>query len=92
MKRYVVGLPDTQGGMCWLAGYDSDPTRYYTASLALRFASEKEAEAGIESAEFLLVTFASLNKSSRAFTRPSSVTGITWPTTPSAYGATEIEP
>lgn len=51
MKRYVVGLPDTQGGMCWLAGYESDPTRYYTASLALRFASEKEAEAGIEKAK-----------------------------------------
>lgn len=51
MKRHVVGLPDTQGGMCWLAGYDSDPTRYYTASLALRFDSEKEAEAGIEKAK-----------------------------------------
>ena len=51
MKRYVVGLPDTQGGMCWLAGYDSAPTRYHPASLALRSDPEKEAEAGIEKAK-----------------------------------------
>jgi len=49
-KKYVVGLPDTQGGMCWLAGYESDPTRYYTESCALRFDSVEEAETGIEEA------------------------------------------
>lgn len=48
--KYVVGLPDTQGGMCWLAGYESDPTRYYTASLALRFNSTGDALQGIERA------------------------------------------
>lgn len=42
-EKYVVGLPDTQGGMCWLAGYESDPTRYYTPSCALRFSSAASA-------------------------------------------------
>jgi len=50
-KKYVVGLPDTQGGVCWLAGYESDPTRYYSANLAIRFDSEKEAQDGIEKAK-----------------------------------------
>ena len=50
-KKYVVGLPDTVGGVCWLAGYESDPTRYYTASCALRFDSEESAQAGIEKAK-----------------------------------------
>ena len=49
--QYVVGLPDTQGGMCWLAGYESDPTRYYTAEFAIRFPSEAAAEKGIEKAK-----------------------------------------
>jgi len=50
-KKYVVGLPDTQGGMCWLAGYESNPTRYYTPDLAIRFKSEDEAQDGIEKAK-----------------------------------------
>lgn len=50
-KNYVVGLPDTQGGTAWLAGYESDPTRYYTPKYALRFNSEADAQAGIERAK-----------------------------------------
>lgn len=48
---FCVGLPDTQGGMCWLAGYESDPTRYYTARLALTFTTTQEAEAAIARAK-----------------------------------------
>ena len=44
---YAVGLPDTQGGMCWLAGYESDPTRYYTTSCALIFETQVHAAAAI---------------------------------------------
>lgn len=44
---YAVGLPDTQGGMCWLAGYESDPTRYYTPSCALIFKTQVHAVAAI---------------------------------------------
>ncbi len=44
---YAVGLPDTQGGMCWLAGYESDPTRYYTPSCALIFKTRVHAVAAI---------------------------------------------
>jgi hypothetical protein len=44
---YAVGLPDTQGGMCWLAGYESDPTRYYTPSCALIFKTQGHAVAAI---------------------------------------------
>lgn len=46
---FCVGLPDTQGGMCWLAGYESDPTRYYTC--ALMFESWQAAAAAIERAK-----------------------------------------
>lgn len=49
-NKYVVGLPDTQGGMAWLAGYESDPTRYYNPELAIRFESEDDAKIGIEKA------------------------------------------
>lgn len=49
--NYVVGLPDTQDGVCWLAGYDSDPTRYYTPEFAIRFPSESSAQYGIEKAK-----------------------------------------
>jgi len=48
---FCVGLPDTQGGMCWLAGYDADPTRYYTPSCALTFATWQEAADAIERAK-----------------------------------------
>lgn len=44
---YAVGLPDTQGGICWLAGYESDPTRYYTPSCALIFKAQVHAVAAI---------------------------------------------
>lgn len=50
-QNYVVGLPDTQGGVSWLAGFESDPTRYYTPRCALRFESEAFAEQGIEKAK-----------------------------------------
>jgi len=49
--NYVVGLPDTQGGTAWLAGFESDPTRYYTPKHALRFSSEADAEIAIEKAK-----------------------------------------
>jgi len=45
-KKYLVGLPDTQGNLCWLAGYESDPTRYYTKSCALVFDTKEDAENG----------------------------------------------
>ncbi len=48
---FCVGLPDTQGGMCWLAGYESDPTRYYTPSLALLFETWQQAADAIERAK-----------------------------------------
>ena len=48
---FCVGLPDTQGGMCWLAGYEGDPTRYYTASCALTFATWRGAANAIERAK-----------------------------------------
>ena len=50
-KNYVVGLPDTVGGVAWLAGYESDPTRYYTPKYALRFTSEIGAQEAIEKAK-----------------------------------------
>jgi hypothetical protein len=49
--KYVVGLPDTQGGMAWLAGYQSDPTRYYSPELALRFTDQAQAEKAIKRAK-----------------------------------------
>lgn len=48
---FCVGLPDTQGGMCWLAGYESDPTRYYTPSCALTFKTHRAAVNAIERAK-----------------------------------------
>lgn len=48
---FCVGLPDTQGGMCWLAGYESDPTRYYTPSCALTFETRQQAADAIEHAK-----------------------------------------
>lgn len=48
---FYVGLPDTQGGMCWLAGYESDPTRYYTPSYAMTFSTRQEADDAIERAK-----------------------------------------
>lgn len=48
---FCVGMPDTQGGMCWLAGYDSDPTRYYTPSCALTFETWQAAAEAIERAK-----------------------------------------
>lgn len=48
---FCVGLPDTQGGMCWLAGYESDPTRYYTPSMALTFKTWQDAADAIERAK-----------------------------------------
>lgn len=48
---FCVGLPDTQGGMCWLAGYESDPARYYTPSCALTFKTWQEAADAIERAK-----------------------------------------
>ena len=48
---FCVGLPDTQGGICWLAGYESDPTRYYTPSCALTFKSRQKAADAIERAK-----------------------------------------
>lgn len=48
--NFVVGLPDTQGGMAWLAGYESDPTRYYTPTSALCFMTKGQAEIAIEKA------------------------------------------
>ncbi len=49
--KYIVGMPDARGGMCYLAGYESDPTRYYTESMALTFASRKGAEQAIAKAK-----------------------------------------
>lgn len=48
---YAVGLPDTQGNLCWLAGYESDPTRYYTFAQALRFKTRQGANAAIRRAK-----------------------------------------
>jgi len=35
--KYLVGLSDSQGNICYLAGYKSDPTRYYSRSCALEY-------------------------------------------------------
>lgn len=48
---FCVGLSDTQGGMCWLAGYESDPTRYYTPSCALTFETWQQAADAIARAK-----------------------------------------
>ena len=48
---FCVGLPDTQGCMCWLAGYESDPTRYYTPNFALTFKTRQDAADAIERAK-----------------------------------------
>lgn len=46
-KKFLVALPDSQGKLCWLAGYSSDPTRYYSKDFALRFVSRPSAKRGI---------------------------------------------
>lgn len=51
VKPFCVGLPDTRGRMCWLAGYGSDPTRYYTPEHALRFKTRTSASAAITRAK-----------------------------------------
>lgn len=43
---YVLGFPDAEGFLCWLAG-DSEETRYYTPSTARRFASLAEADKAV---------------------------------------------
>lgn len=43
-SAFVIGMPDTNGFMCWLAG-DTPEARYYTPSMARRFQTAIEAEA-----------------------------------------------
>jgi hypothetical protein len=49
-ETYVVGLLDTNNRFSWLAGYESDPTRYYSLNMALKFSSHEKAEKAIERA------------------------------------------
>ena len=50
-SAFVVGLPDTRGIYCWLAGYKGgDPVRYYTADTAKRFKTRDAAKRGIRQA------------------------------------------
>ena len=44
---FYVGLPDSQDQICWLAGYKSDPTRYYTFEGAIKFKSAAAAQSGV---------------------------------------------
>lgn len=45
---FVVGLPDTRGYYCWLAGFkNGDPARYYSPHCAMRFKSHYAAECAI---------------------------------------------
>ena len=43
-SAFVVGMPDTKGYMCWLAGASAEE-RYYTPSMARRFPTAVAAEA-----------------------------------------------
>lgn len=49
--KYLVGLPDSQGNICYLAGYKSDPTRYYSRRCALEYKTEAGAKRAIERAK-----------------------------------------
>ena len=48
--KYLVGLIDANGIMCWLAGYGSDPDRYYNVNVALTFSTKREAQEAVENA------------------------------------------
>jgi hypothetical protein len=49
-SAFVVGMPDTKGYMCWLAG-DGAEERYYTPSMARRFPTAVAAEAAMIGSE-----------------------------------------
>ena len=79
---FCVGLPDTQGGMCWLAGYESDPTRYYTPSCALKFETRQAAADAIERAKqthpfkwraYRIMTVAEMETQNKVLSEPREI-------------------